>query len=108
MTEVIWLTVIAPLLRQTTWGGWNGPFPVARNDPDRYQIIMRAGNRDVQVQHSDARHSLYIEVLIAREIVSDCADTYSQSTCGEACYDIRMPSDPKRSTPDDECEPTIS
>eukprot|EP00959_Pyramimonas_sp_CCMP1952_P404945 8487040-Pyramimonas_sp.AAC.1 len=22
------------------WGGWNGPFPVARNDPDRGQVII--------------------------------------------------------------------
>eukprot|EP00959_Pyramimonas_sp_CCMP1952_P140973 2950571-Pyramimonas_sp.AAC.1 len=28
---------------------------------------MGVGNRDVRVQHGDARHSLYIEALIARE-----------------------------------------
>eukprot|EP00959_Pyramimonas_sp_CCMP1952_P097797 2043894-Pyramimonas_sp.AAC.1 len=29
------------------------------------------GNRDVQAQCDDARHSLYIEALIAREVGSD-------------------------------------
>eukprot|EP00959_Pyramimonas_sp_CCMP1952_P205147 4289922-Pyramimonas_sp.AAC.1 len=39
--------------------------------PKRGQIVIRVGNRNVQVQYSDARHSLYIEALIAREIGSD-------------------------------------
>eukprot|EP00959_Pyramimonas_sp_CCMP1952_P391983 8214089-Pyramimonas_sp.AAC.1 len=55
------------------WGGWNGPFPVVRNDPGRGQGVTGVGNRDVQVQYGDARHSLYIEPLIAREIGSDYA-----------------------------------
>eukprot|EP00959_Pyramimonas_sp_CCMP1952_P130493 2728769-Pyramimonas_sp.AAC.2 len=29
-------------------GGWNGPFPFVRNDPDMGQVIIRVGNRDVQ------------------------------------------------------------
>eukprot|EP00959_Pyramimonas_sp_CCMP1952_P337625 7070249-Pyramimonas_sp.AAC.1 len=53
------------------WGGWNGPFPVVRDDPGRGQVIIRVGSRDVQVQYGDARHSVYIEALIAREIGSD-------------------------------------
>eukprot|EP00959_Pyramimonas_sp_CCMP1952_P011894 250829-Pyramimonas_sp.AAC.1 len=39
-------------------GGWNGPFPVVKNDPERGQVIIRVGNRDVQVQHGGARRSL--------------------------------------------------
>eukprot|EP00959_Pyramimonas_sp_CCMP1952_P190339 3981197-Pyramimonas_sp.AAC.1 len=35
------------------------------------QVIIRVGNRDVQVQRGDAIHSLCIEALKAREIVSD-------------------------------------
>eukprot|EP00959_Pyramimonas_sp_CCMP1952_P053698 1123477-Pyramimonas_sp.AAC.1 len=51
-----------PTTTMGDWGGgWNDPFPVARNDPDRGQVIIRAGSRDVQVQYGDARHSLYIE-----------------------------------------------
>eukprot|EP00959_Pyramimonas_sp_CCMP1952_P051106 1067978-Pyramimonas_sp.AAC.1 len=30
------------------WGGWNGPFPVVKNDPETGQVIIRVGNRDVQ------------------------------------------------------------
>eukprot|EP00959_Pyramimonas_sp_CCMP1952_P274263 5732703-Pyramimonas_sp.AAC.2 len=67
----IWLIFIVPQLRRTTRGDWTGPFPGARNDPDRGQVIIRAGSRDVQVQYGDARHSLYTEALIAREIGSD-------------------------------------
>eukprot|EP00959_Pyramimonas_sp_CCMP1952_P262632 5491738-Pyramimonas_sp.AAC.1 len=59
-----------PTATKDDWGGWNGPFPVARNDPERGQV-SRVENRDVQVQYGDARHSLYIEALIAREIGSD-------------------------------------
>eukprot|EP00959_Pyramimonas_sp_CCMP1952_P069840 1458185-Pyramimonas_sp.AAC.1 len=29
------------------WGGWNGPFPVVKNDPETGQVIIRVGNRDV-------------------------------------------------------------
>eukprot|EP00959_Pyramimonas_sp_CCMP1952_P162062 3388437-Pyramimonas_sp.AAC.1 len=37
----------------------------------RGQVIIRVGNRDVHVQCGDARHSLYIEALMAREIGPD-------------------------------------
>eukprot|EP00959_Pyramimonas_sp_CCMP1952_P141882 2969775-Pyramimonas_sp.AAC.1 len=52
-------------------GGWNGPFPVAWNEPDRGQAIIRVGSLGVQVLHGDARHSRCIEALVAREIGSD-------------------------------------
>eukprot|EP00959_Pyramimonas_sp_CCMP1952_P246556 5153047-Pyramimonas_sp.AAC.1 len=32
-----------PTTTKDDWGGWNGPFPVARNDPDRGQVIMGRG-----------------------------------------------------------------
>eukprot|EP00959_Pyramimonas_sp_CCMP1952_P303119 6342548-Pyramimonas_sp.AAC.1 len=60
-----------PTTTKDDWAGWNGPFPVVRNDPESGQVIIRVGNRDVQVQRGDAGHSLYIEALIAREIGSD-------------------------------------
>eukprot|EP00959_Pyramimonas_sp_CCMP1952_P023862 500409-Pyramimonas_sp.AAC.1 len=53
------------------WGGWNGPFPAVKNDPERGQVVIRVGNRDVQVQYGDARHSLDTEALIARETGPD-------------------------------------
>eukprot|EP00959_Pyramimonas_sp_CCMP1952_P283217 5920282-Pyramimonas_sp.AAC.1 len=58
-----WLTIIAPQLRRAT-----GEAGMAR---PRGQVIIRVVNRDVQVQYGDARHSLYIEASIAREIGSD-------------------------------------
>eukprot|EP00959_Pyramimonas_sp_CCMP1952_P052023 1087414-Pyramimonas_sp.AAC.1 len=62
-----------PTTTKDDCGGWKGPFPVVRNDPDWGQVIVRFGNRDVQVQRGDAGHSLYIEALITREIGSDSA-----------------------------------
>eukprot|EP00959_Pyramimonas_sp_CCMP1952_P071056 1483443-Pyramimonas_sp.AAC.1 len=55
-----------PATTKGDWGGWNGPFPVVRDDPERGQVIIRVGNRDVQVQYGDAGHSLNIEALVAR------------------------------------------
>eukprot|EP00959_Pyramimonas_sp_CCMP1952_P162919 3405942-Pyramimonas_sp.AAC.1 len=60
-----------PTPTKDDWGGWNGRFPVVRNDPERGQVMIRVGSRDVQVQYDDARHSFYIEALIARGIGSD-------------------------------------
>eukprot|EP00959_Pyramimonas_sp_CCMP1952_P368042 7709837-Pyramimonas_sp.AAC.1 len=62
-----------PTTTEDDWGGSNGPFPVARNDPDRGQVVTRVEHRDVQVQRGDARRSLYIEALVARERGSDIA-----------------------------------
>eukprot|EP00959_Pyramimonas_sp_CCMP1952_P216590 4530258-Pyramimonas_sp.AAC.1 len=43
-----------PTTSKDDWGCWNGIFPVVRNDLDRGQVIVRVGNRDVQVQCGDA------------------------------------------------------
>eukprot|EP00959_Pyramimonas_sp_CCMP1952_P332415 6960846-Pyramimonas_sp.AAC.1 len=37
-----------PTTTKDDWGGWNGPFPAVRNDPERGQVIIRVGSRDVQ------------------------------------------------------------
>eukprot|EP00959_Pyramimonas_sp_CCMP1952_P313867 6570563-Pyramimonas_sp.AAC.1 len=37
-----------PTTTKDDWGGWNGPFPLVKNDPERGQVIIRVGNRDVQ------------------------------------------------------------
>eukprot|EP00959_Pyramimonas_sp_CCMP1952_P316342 6621365-Pyramimonas_sp.AAC.1 len=58
-------------LRKMTGKAGTAHFPVVRNDPEIGQVIIRVDSRDVQVQYGDARHSLYIEALIAREIGSD-------------------------------------
>ena len=45
-----------PTTTKDDWGGWNGPFPVVKNDPDRGQVIVKVGSREVRVQYPDARH----------------------------------------------------
>eukprot|EP00959_Pyramimonas_sp_CCMP1952_P307619 6438833-Pyramimonas_sp.AAC.1 len=37
-----------PTTTKGDWGGWNGTFAVVRNDPERGQVIIRVGSRDVQ------------------------------------------------------------
>ena len=46
-------------------GGWNGPYPVVRNEPERGQVICKVGEREIAVQYPDARCTLFTEVLIA-------------------------------------------
>eukprot|EP00959_Pyramimonas_sp_CCMP1952_P110522 2312256-Pyramimonas_sp.AAC.1 len=70
MMKEFWSIIIAPRPRRIS-GGWNGPFPVAENDPEKGSGHHPLGNRDVQVQYGDARHALYIEALIARKVGSD-------------------------------------
>ena len=60
-----------PTTTKDVWGGWNGPFPVVKNDPDRGQVIVKVGNREVRVQYPDARHILFIEALLVREVGPD-------------------------------------
>ena len=52
-------------------GGWNGPCPAVRNEPDRGQLVVRAGPREINVQYPDARHTLYVEALLTRELGMD-------------------------------------
>ena len=67
--ETLW-TIIDPRLPRAI-GGWNGPCPVTKNDPDRGNVIVQVGNREVRVQYLDASHTLYIEALLVREVGSD-------------------------------------
>ena len=60
-----------PTSTKDDWGGWNGPFPIKENQPDRGQAIIRSGNRDIIVQYPDLRHTLYVDVLVVRELGSD-------------------------------------
>eukprot|EP00959_Pyramimonas_sp_CCMP1952_P191735 4009374-Pyramimonas_sp.AAC.1 len=88
-----------PTTAKGDWGGCNGPPPVVRADPDRGQVIIRVGNRDIHVQYGDARHSLYI---------ADSVDSCCQATFGETCYDVWLCPDQKGNASDDQREPTIS
>ena len=40
----------APTTTEDDHGGWNGPCPVVRNEPDRGQLVARAGSREINVQ----------------------------------------------------------
>ena len=62
-----------PTNTKDDWGGWNGPFPVLRDMPDRRQVVVRAGTREVSVQYPDVRHTLYVDALVLRELGSDNA-----------------------------------
>ena len=53
-----------PTATKDEHGGWNGPVPVVRNDPDRGMIVCRSGGRDLNVRYPDARHSMYIEAIL--------------------------------------------
>eukprot|EP00959_Pyramimonas_sp_CCMP1952_P384475 8057674-Pyramimonas_sp.AAC.1 len=102
-----------PTTAKDDWGGWNGPSPVVRNDPDRGQVIIRVGHRNVQVQFGDARHSLYIKALLAREIGSDSAALRTVLTFvaslpagGPAMTFGYMPAK-KGDASDDKCKPSF-
>lgn len=48
-------------------GGWNGPAKVIRNEPDRGQVVVQVGGRQLIVRYPDARLTLYVEAFLARE-----------------------------------------
>jgi len=52
-------------------GGWNGPLPVTRNDPDRGQVVIHHGNREILVRYPDARLTLFIEAIFMGEVGMD-------------------------------------
>ena len=52
-----------PTATKDEHGGWNGPYPVVRNEPEEGQVICNTGSREVAVQYPDARITLYIEAL---------------------------------------------
>ena len=48
-------------------GGWNGPYPVVRNEPDRGMVICAQGNREINVRYPDARLTLFVEAIWTME-----------------------------------------
>ena len=52
-------------------GGWNGPYPVVRNEPERGQVICRAGAREIAVQYPDARLTLFIDIYFTKQLGMD-------------------------------------
>ena len=42
-------------------GGWHGPFPVVRNEPDQGQVIIRTpARKEIVVRYPDARPTLFL------------------------------------------------
>ena len=53
-----------PTATKDDHGGWNGPYPVVRNEPERGQVVVKHGNREINVQYPDARLTLFMEILL--------------------------------------------
>ena len=62
-----------PTATKDEHGGWNGPFPVIKNEPDRGRLTIQSGSREIAVRYPDARHTLLIEVLMTMEFGMDNA-----------------------------------
>ena len=45
-------------------GGWNGPYEVIRNEPERGRVVCRAGPQEIQVRYPDARLTLYLGAVL--------------------------------------------
>jgi hypothetical protein len=58
-------------------GGWNGPVPVLRNEPDRGMVVCKSGGRELNARYPDVRLSLYLEVIFMADIgmENDAIDT---------------------------------
>ena len=41
---------LKPTIDKDSHGGWNGPCPVIRNEPDREQVICKNGSKEIRVQ----------------------------------------------------------
>ena len=66
-----------PTASKDEHGGWNGPFPVVRNIPDRGIVVCNNAGREILVRYPDARLTLFIEVLMTLEtgLDNDATDT---------------------------------
>ena len=60
-----------PTATKDEHGGWNGPYPVVRNEPERGQVICKAGGREIVVQYPDARLTLYLDVYFTKTMGMD-------------------------------------
>ena len=60
-----------PTATKDEHGGWNGPYPVVKNDPERGQVVCNIGGREVVVRYPDARMTLFLEVLITMDFGMD-------------------------------------
>ena len=60
-----------PQTSKDFFGGWNGPHPVLRNEPDQGKVILKNGGNEIHVRYPDARLTLYIETLHIADVYQD-------------------------------------
>ena len=60
-----------PTATKDDHGGWNGPYPVTKNEPERGRLICNHGNREIIVKYADARLTLFIAQIYAMELAND-------------------------------------
>ena len=46
-------------------GGWNGPYEVIRNEPQRERVVCQVRSKETKVHYHYARLTLYVEALQA-------------------------------------------
>ena len=52
-----------PTATKDEHGGWHGPCPVIRNEPDQGQVVCSSGGREIRVRYPDARLTLFVEAV---------------------------------------------
>ena len=52
-------------------GGWNGPYPVISNDPERGQLSVSPKGHTVRIRYAEARHTLFTKVLMTSALGMD-------------------------------------
>ena len=60
-----------PTTTKDEHGGWNGPYPIVRNEPERGRLICAHGGREIAVRYPDARLTLLVETLLTNELGLD-------------------------------------
>ena len=60
-----------PTATKDEHGGWNGPYPVVRNEPDQGKVVCAHGGREIAVRYPDARLTLFVELLMTLELGLD-------------------------------------
>ena len=60
-----------PTATKDEHGGWNGPYPVVRNEPELGKVVCAHGGREISVRYPDARLTLFIELLMTLELGLD-------------------------------------
>ena len=62
-----------PTATKDEHGGWNGPFPVSKNEPERGRLTITSAGREIAVRYPDARRTLLVEVIMTMELGMDNA-----------------------------------